>query len=137
MTHPFTNRFVRRYRHAPRAIVLGLSLALVGSSTAFADPAEVVDVTATESASGWRFDVAILHPETGWDDYADGWRIEDAEGNILGTRPLAHPHANEQPFTRSISGVTVPEGLDQVMVRTRTNTEGWAETAAGPFTLTR
>ena len=30
--------------------------------------------------------------------YADGWRVLDAEGNVLGTHTLLHDHAAEQPF---------------------------------------
>ncbi len=90
-----------------------------------ADPAEVTNVVATKSGDSWRFDVSLLHGDTGWDDYADGWRVEDAEGNILGERPLAHPHVNEQPFTRSTSGVVIPDGMTEVYVRTRTNVDGW------------
>ena len=28
--------------------------------------------------------VTLTHPDTGWDDYADGWRVEDADGTVLG-----------------------------------------------------
>ncbi|ABD53604.1 hypothetical protein Jann_0687 [Jannaschia sp. CCS1] len=93
-----------------------------------ADPAEVVEITATDSASGWRFNVTLAHGDTGWDDYADGWRVELADGTVIGERPLAHPHVEEQPFTRSTSGVMIPEGTEQVFIRARTNVDGWAET---------
>ena len=109
---------------APRLLALSLALAPL---PALADPAQVVGVTATPGASGWRVDVTILHPDTGWDDYADGWRIEAPDGTILGERPLAHPHVEEQPFTRSLSGVAIPRGLDRVAIRARTNVEGWGD----------
>ncbi|MBF9057981.1 hypothetical protein HKCCSP123_02180 [Rhodobacterales bacterium HKCCSP123] len=92
-----------------------------------ADPALVAGAEATLTGAGWRFDVTILHPETGWDDYADGWRVETPDGRVLGERPLAHPHVNEQPFTRSLSGVAIPEGLDRVAIRARTSVEGWGD----------
>lgn len=60
-----------------------------------------------------RFDVTLSQPDTGWDHYADGWRVELADGTVLGTRVLAHPHVTEQPFTRS-SNIEVPEGVDVV-----------------------
>ena len=60
--------------------------------------------------------------KTGWDDYADGWRVEAPDGTILGNRELLHPHANEQPFTRSLSGVVIPADLEEIQIRTRTNT---------------
>ena len=110
-----------------------LPLLALCASPAFADPAEITEVRMTQSGESWRFDVTLLHGDTGWDDYADGWRVEDADGTILGERPLAHPHVNEQPFTRSTSGVVIPEGRTEVFIRARTNVDGWAvETVAVP-----
>jgi len=98
------------------------------TTAAFADAPEVVDVTATKSGDSWRFDVAILHADTGWDDYADGWEVVDADGNQLGIRPLAHPHVNEQPFTRSQSGIVISDDVTEVYIRVRDNVNGWYET---------
>lgn len=99
-----------------------------------ADPAVIEEVRANPSGTGWRFDVTLSHGDTGWDDYADGWRVELEDGTIIGTRPLAHPHVEEQPFTRSQSGIAVPDGVTTVFVRASTNVEGWAE-ATSPFIL--
>ncbi len=107
---------------------------LILSFPAHADPAEVVGVEARSTSDGWRFDVTLAHGDTGWEDYADGWRVELADGTIVGERPLAHPHVDEQPFTRSTSGVAVPDGTEQIFIRARTNTDGWAETTT-PVTL--
>lgn len=90
-----------------------------------ADAPQVVDVRVAQSDGGWRFDVTILHPDTGWDHYADGWEVIDAQGNQLGERPLAHPHVDEQPFTRSQSGIVIPEGTTEVYIRARDNVNGW------------
>ena len=87
-----------------------------------ADAPVVENVTYSEG----RFDVTLSHGDTGWDDYADGWRVELADGTILGTRVLGHPHVNEQPFTRS-DRIAVPDGVAQVFVRASTNVEGWAD----------
>lgn len=104
--------------------VLGLT---VVASAAHGDPSEVVDVRMTEGSNGWRFDVTLAHPDTGWDHYADGWRIELEDGTVIGERPLAHPHVNEQPFTRSTSGVVIPDGTTEVFIRARDNVNGWDE----------
>ena len=77
--------------------------------------------------SGDRFDVTVLHPDSGWDHYANGWEVLDAEGNRLGFRELFHPHENEQPFTRSQAGIAVPAGATAVYVRTRCNIDGWSD----------
>ncbi len=107
-------------------------LVLTGAQT-FADPAEVVAAEATQIGDSWRIDVTLRHDDTGWDDYADGWRIEGPDGAVLGTRVLYHPHVEEQPFTRSLTGVALPPGLSEIGIRARTNTDGWAETI---YTLT-
>ena len=104
---------------------------------AWADPAEVVGFEATASGAGFRFDVALAHGDTGWDDYADGWRIEDESGNILAERPLAHPHVEEQPFTRSTTARDFPSEISVVYVRSRTNVDGWDSRRFGPYVLTR
>jgi len=55
----------------------------------------------------------------------------DADGNSLGIRALAHPHVNEQPFTRSLGGVVIPQGLTEVYIRARCSVDGWnSETVA-------
>ncbi|WP_296423206.1 hypothetical protein [Yoonia sp.] len=90
---------------------------------AFADAPLVEAVQVT----GARFDVTVTHPDTGWDHYADGWEVLDAQGNRLGLRALAHPHETEQPFTRSLSGVQVPAGATRVFVRTRCSVDGWSD----------
>jgi hypothetical protein len=47
------------------------------------------------------------------------------DGEVLGTRELAHPHENEQPFTRSLRGVRVPEGVDEVNLRAHDSRHGY------------
>ncbi|MEM9577535.1 MAG: hypothetical protein AAF999_11040 [Pseudomonadota bacterium] len=93
---------------------------------AFAEPPKVDHVSARQSANGtWRFDVTISHPDTGWNHYADAWRVLDMDGNQLGIRELAHPHVDEQPFTRSLSGVRIPQGVTRVQIQARDKPGGW------------
>lgn len=96
------------------------------ATPAFADPAAVQSVHVEKSGGTYTFSVTVLHDDKGWDDYADSWRIKDASGKVLGERKLAHPHENEQPFTRSLSGVTVPEGTTSVIVEVHDTVHGWA-----------
>lgn len=107
---------------------------VLAAAPAAADPAQVTDIAATRTANSWTLTVTLAHGDTGWDDYADGWRVELADGTIIGDRPLGHPHVEEQPFTRSTSGVTIPDGTEQVFIRTRTNVDGWAEDTT-PFEI--
>jgi len=63
------------------------------------------------------FSVSVRHDDEGWEHYANRWEILDTSGNVLGVRELAHPHENEQPFTRSLGNVKVPGDITEVVIR--------------------
>jgi hypothetical protein len=92
--------------------------------SAFANTPEVVAVNAGKSGSTWRFDVTLKHADAGWDHYADGWGVYLSDGAELGYRILTHPHVNEQPFTRSLSGVKIPKGTKSVIIRPHDKVHG-------------
>ena len=98
---------------------------LLLSIPAFADQAKVVDARATDNQGSFRFDVTLRHDDAGWDHYADGWEVLSPAGDILGKRVLAHPHVNEQPFTRSLSGVKIPQGISTVSIRAHDSVHGY------------
>jgi hypothetical protein len=106
--------------------LLPLLALMVGPAQA--EPPAIVSAIATAAGDTWRFDVALRHPDTGWDHYADAWEVLSPKGERLGLRVLAHPHENEQPSTRSLAGVAVPQGTDYVMIRARCLVDGWADT---------
>lgn len=96
----------------------------------WAGPPEVVDVQISASADGsYRFDVTVRHEDEGWDHYADRFEVLANDELILGTRVLHHPHENEQPFTRSLSGVKIGSDLDGVRVRAHDSVHGYGEDA--------
>lgn len=101
------------------------ALLAVAPTLALADPPVIEEVTAAQNGQSWRFNVTIRHPDTGWDHYADGWEIRGPDGALLGERPLAHPHVDEQPFTRSLGNVVIPEGITEVTIRARCSRDGW------------
>lgn len=76
---------------------------------------------------GDRISVTLSHPDAGWDHYADGWEVLTPDGRSLGVRVLGHPHVEEQPFTRTLSGVKIPEGITELRIRTRCNRDGWSD----------
>ncbi len=87
-------------------------------SPAYAGEADVVNVDVVKTDEGvYRFEVAVEHADSGWDHYADKWEIVAPDGAVLSVRSLAHPHVDEQPFTRSLSGVEIPDGIDRVVIR--------------------
>ena len=97
-------------------LILASAAALLTALPALADPPDIVSVTASKSAMGWRFEVTIRHDDTGWDNYASGWEIVDKHGERYAYRELVHPHVNEQPFTRSLTSVLLPDGTRKVYI---------------------
>ena len=94
--------------------------------------ADVVYVKAVETAvSTWTFAVSVDHPDTGWEDYADGWDVLLPDGTVLKsadapfTRLLAHPHVGERPFTRSQSNIAIPVDVTMVTVRAHDLVDGF------------
>ncbi len=95
--------------------------------------ADVLSVRLVQAADDtWTFHVTVEHPDTGWEDYADGWDVVTPDGKVLKpdpdspfTRLLLHPHENEQPFTRSQSGIVIPEGVTQLRVRAHDLVDGY------------
>jgi len=65
----------------------------------------------------FQFDVTLKHTDEGWEHYANKWDVVAPDGTILGIRVLFHPHVNEQPFTRSLSGVKIPSEIHEVTIR--------------------
>lgn len=108
-----------------RLIVITLTLAVLCLGRATAGEVRIVDVDAKLNQDGrYGFSVTLKHADNGWDHYADGWQVLSPEGKVLGERVLLHPHVNEQPFTRSLSGVVVPAGLKRVSIRAHDKVHG-------------
>ena len=102
-----------------QAVALSLACAASTAGT-MAGEADVVGVEAEKEGAGtYRFDVTVAHGDEGWDHYADAWDVVAPDGTVLGTRVLAHPHENEQPFTRSLGGVAIPDGVTEVTLRAK------------------
>jgi hypothetical protein len=70
-----------------------------------------------------RFDVTLIHADDDESGYADWWQVETLDGNLLGRRELAHAHGNVA-FTRS-HFITVPAGIDYVVVRGHDQSHGY------------
>ena len=80
-----------------------------------------------QSHGEYLVNVKLEHHDTGWQHYADEWRLVDNEGNILGTRVLQHPHVHEQPFTRSLSNVKLSSELQAVFIEAHDKVHGWTK----------
>ena len=91
-----------------------------------AGEADVIEASARKTSPGvYSFDVTVAHADEGWDHYANAWDVLAPDGTVLGARTLYHPHVEEQPFTRSLSGVSVPEGVSEVILRAQDSVHGY------------
>jgi hypothetical protein len=101
-----------------RTLIAVLFLCMFLPSFILAGEADVIAVDVRKSGDNrYHFDVTVTHADKGWDHYADKWEIIGPEGRVLGTRTLYHPHVDEQPFTRSLSGVKIPGDVTGVTIR--------------------
>ena len=99
-----------------KAFILVAILGLQGA--AFAGEADVLRVeTSCSTGLVCRFSVTMKHHDDGWKHYANKWEGLSLEGETIAVRELAHPHDDEQPFTRSLDNVAIPEGVVEVRVR--------------------
>ena len=107
-------------------LVMAATVLMAAAQAAVAGEADVLDVQVDQEAGGtYRFTVTVGHADEGWDHYADLWEVLAPDGTVLGSRVLAHPHVTEQPFTRSLNGVDIPDGVDEVTVRARDSVHGF------------
>ena len=91
-----------------------------------AGEADVIKGEAHREADGrWNFDVAVRHADSGWNHYADKWDVVGPDGRVIATRTLLHPHEDEQPFTRSLSGVAIPDAVSVVTIRAHDSVHGY------------
>ncbi|MFW5933172.1 MAG: hypothetical protein ACOCT8_00415 [Actinomycetota bacterium] len=86
------------------------------------------DVVAAElepTEDAWRLSATISSPYDTPDRYADAFRAITPDGEELGVRELLHDHAGEQPFTRSLDGLEIPDDVDRIVVEGRDLDHGW------------
>ncbi len=108
-------------------IVLLLLLAFVFIQPAAADSVKIVKAKAHQQGDSWYFTVTLKHADTGWDHYADAWRVVTEDGKVLGERTLYHPHVDEQPFTRGLGDVKIPAEIKKVYIEAHDKVHGWAK----------
>jgi hypothetical protein len=109
-----------------RVLFLAVIFSISSAAAGFCGEADVIGVAVKQTGSGiYRFDVTVRHADAGWDHYADQWEVLAPDGTVLGSRTLYHPHVDEQPFTRSLSGVSIPATISRVTVRARDSVHGY------------
>lgn len=102
------------------------SLFLLFAAPALAGEADVLKAdVACDHEMVCSFSVTVRHADEGWNHYADKWEVLDPGGELVAVRKLAHPHESEQPFTRSLAGVQIPDGVDEVTIRAHDSKHGY------------
>ena len=106
-----------------KGFFLGL---LLLSTNAYAGEVRIIEVS-VECPSSCTFSVTLEHGDQGWGHYANQWDVVTLDGKLLKSRVLHHPHEQEQPFTRSLSGVFIPAGESKVKIRARDSKHGYSK----------
>lgn len=117
----YSRRKTRFIRYLGSLLV---SLCIISLNYVQAGEADVLEAKISANGDGsFKIAVTVKHDDAGWDHYANRWDVLDLQGNVLGSRVLAHPHDNEQPFTRSLT-LTLPEGIEIVIIRAHDSVHG-------------
>jgi len=127
--------FAMRFQRVPvGACVILMALlcampASVGAQAAGAPTQKYPDVVTVKvlssGAERFDFDVTVSSPYAPPKRYADAFRVSTKDGTVFGERKLLHDHADEQPFTRDLHGVTVPRGVRVIVVQARDSAFGY------------
>lgn len=86
---------------------------------------DVLSAELTPAGDGWTLSATISSPYDSRERYADAFRALAPDGTELGVRVLTHDHANEQPFTRSLTGLMIPDDVGRITVQARDLENGW------------
>jgi len=87
---------------------------------------DVLSATITPESDGtYTLNVTMSSPYDTPERYADGWRVLAPDGTVLGEKILTHDHASEQPFTRTLSGVSIPADVAAITVEGRDSSNGY------------
>ena len=82
---------------------------LLPANASWAGQASVMDATVQANNNGtYAISTTIFYKDEGLEHYVYKFEVLDISEKVLATRVLFHPHAEERPFTRSISNFTVP-----------------------------
>ncbi len=86
---------------------------------------DVIEAGVTPDGDRFTVTATVSSPYDTEERYADAFRVLGPQEQVLGVRELTHPHLDEQPFTRSLRGVVIPEEVTSVTVQARDLENGW------------
>jgi N-acetylmuramoyl-L-alanine amidase len=86
---------------------------------------DVVEVDVSKGSETFNFEVTISSPYDSPERYADAFRVVGDDGRVYAVRELLHDHGEEQPFTRSVGPVGIPDTVERVFIEARDLVYGW------------
>lgn len=89
---------------------------------------DVLAVDVSQGSDTYNFEVTISSAYDSPERYADAFRLVGDDGRVYAVRELLHDHAGEQPFTRSVGPVGIPESVETVTIEARDLVYGWGGT---------
>jgi len=108
-------------------VLIFLNLFSMYSAHVIASEANVIDAEVKREEDGsFTFNVTVQHADEGWNHYADHWLILDKDEQLIAARKLMHPHVKEQPFTRSLSYIQIPDEVTEVIIRAHCSVDNYS-----------
>ena len=102
-----------------------LVVIFMAQPAAHAGEADVIDARMTCADGTCSVTATVRHADSGWDHYADHFRVLTDDDQEIARRVLCHPHVDEQPFTRGLGSVRVPDGAGQVWIEAHDSVHGY------------
>jgi hypothetical protein len=107
--------------------IIYLHILMIYSAHVLASEADVIDAKVIRGDDGsFTFNVTVQHADEGWNHYADHWLILDNNEQVIAARKLMHPHVKEQPFTRSLSYIQIPDEITEVTIRAHCSVDNYS-----------
>jgi hypothetical protein len=104
-----------------------LHILFICSARILASEADVIDADVIRGDDGsFTFNVTVQHADEGWNHYADHWLILDKDEQVIAARKLMHPHVKEQPFTRRLSYIEIPDEVTEVTIRAHCSVDNYS-----------
>ena len=105
--------------------VCAAAVGWLAAGSAAAGTADVVSASTKCAGDTCTVTASVRHADADWSHYADRFEVLAPDGTVLATRVLRHPHVQEQPVTRALEGVRIPDGLARVKVRAHDSQHGY------------
>lgn len=77
-------------------------------------------------ANSYEFHVTVSHVDDSWEHFLNRWEIIGAGGRVIATRVFRHPHIGEGYVSRSLRGVSIPDGNSTIIIRAHDMRHGYS-----------